>query len=181
MLFVVSAVLALGGGTGTLGASAAPALVLDVTAASNPASSTSWRVAPSPVVLRAPARPRARPAQPARTRAEPAVVAAPDVRAAVQPIVRRPAAVIAVLPRPITPSAAATGLLPRTTNAVRRVGEDLSSAARKTATPLAEVAAPLGPPVSQAVQDVLDRQAITLKRTTDGLGGALDNVLAPKR
>lgn len=182
MLFVVSAVLALGGGTATLRASAAPALFLEPTAASNPAGAISWRAAPSPVVLRAPARPRVRRAQPARTRAEPAVVAAPDVRAAVQPIVRRSAAVVAVPPRPITPRAAATELpLPRTANAVRRVGEDLSSAARKTATALAEVASPLGPPVSQAVQDVLDRLAITPKRTTDGLGSALDNVLAPKR
>jgi hypothetical protein len=31
------------------------------------------------------------------------------------------------------------------------------------------------------VQDVLDRLAIALKRTTDALAGPLDKVLAPKR
>jgi hypothetical protein len=182
MLFVVSAVLALDGASGTLRASAAPALVLEVTAASNPGISSSRRAAASPVVLRAPVRPRARRRRPAsRTRSEPAFAAAPDVRGLVQPIVRRPTAVV-VAPRPITQPSATTGLpLPRTEDAVRRVDEDLSSAARKTGTGLADVAAPLGPPVSQAVQDVLDRQAITLKRTTDGVGGALGNVLAPKR
>jgi hypothetical protein len=99
------------------------------------------------------------------------------MRPAVAPIVRPPAAVVAVLPRSVTPAPAATRL-PHTGDAVRRVGDDLSSAARKTGTTLTKVAEPLGPPVSQAVQDVLDRLAITLKRTTEGLGGTLDKVLA---
>ena len=99
MLFVVSAVLALDGASGTLRASAAPALVLEVTAASNPGISSSRRLAASPVVLRAPTRPRPRPRarrlrSTLRTRFEPAFAAAPDLRAVVQPTVRRPAAVV---------------------------------------------------------------------------------------
>jgi hypothetical protein len=184
MLFVVSAVFALGSSSGTLRSSPASTLVLEASAASDPDIPSSHPAAPTAVVLRAPAptrpRPRSRGERPARTRAQPAVASAPATRPAAQSIIRRPEAVDAV-PRSVTPAPAAARVpLPHAGDAVRRVGDDLSSATRKTGTTLATVAEPLGPPVSQAVQDVLDRLAITLKQTTDGLGGTLDKVLAKK-
>jgi len=65
---------------------------------------------------------------------------------------------------------------PATGDGVRRVGDDLSSTAHSTGQALADVTAPLSPPVSAAVQKVLDLVAALLRRTTNGLGGTLDKL-----
>jgi len=52
---------------------------------------------------------------------------------------------------------------------------------RKTGTALADAALPLAPPVSVAVQQVLNVVADIVRRTTDGLGNTLDALLPPKR
>jgi hypothetical protein len=59
---------------------------------------------------------------------------------------------------------------------VRRLGDDLSSVAQNTGKALSDVTAPLAPPVSSAVQKVLDAVAEVLQRTTNGLGGTLDKL-----
>jgi len=83
-------------------------------------------------------------------------------------------------PKPVLPQATApaapTSHITATGDGVRRIGEDLSSTAHSTGKALADVTAPLGPPVSAAVQKVLDLVAALLRRTTNGLGGTLDAV-----
>jgi hypothetical protein len=179
-LLVVSAVFAFGGHAGGLRSAAERSpLVLD--AAADISDHRPGFPEAAPVVLRAPVRPLARRERPARSHAMPAAVVAPQPLATVQPMVRAPAVVVAVSPRPIAPLPGSAEGLPRTGDAVRRAGIDLSSTARRTRTTLADVAAPLGPPVSQAVQDVLDRLTSVLRRTTDGISATLDKVLSPKR
>jgi len=73
---------------------------------------------------------------------------------------------------PATPAAVKPA--PRTADALRRVGEGLSSGAQSAAAAVEQIAALLAPAVSRAVQDVLDIAAALLRRTTSGLGGTLD-------
>src|SRR5688572_19243231 len=161
-LLAVSAVFAFVGGAGGLRISASrPALILNDSAVSNPGVSLRARRAAAPVVLRSVARRSAASGRSMRTRGTPVTVAAPEARAAVGPTIRRPAAVAAVTTQPVAPQVAEQ---PRTGDAVRRVGGDVSSTVQKTAATLSSATAPLGPPVSRAVQDVLDRIAALLKR-----------------
>jgi hypothetical protein len=64
---------------------------------------------------------------------------------------------------------------------VRKVGESLSSTVQNTGNALAEATQPLAPPVSAAVQQVLNVVAEIVRRTTDGLSNTLDTLLPPKR
>jgi hypothetical protein len=64
---------------------------------------------------------------------------------------------------------------------VRKVGDSLSSVVQSTGTALANATQPLAPPVSAAVQQVLNLVAEIVRRTTDGLGNTLDALLPPKR
>lgn len=181
-LLAVSAVFAFGGSSGDLVSSGSrPALILDVSESSKPDLSgrRSPRPATAPVVLRAPARSPLRRERSVRSQRGPVTIAAPEVRAAVQPTVRTPSAVPAASSRAITPSVGT--VQPRTGDVVRRVGDDLSSTVQQTSATLARVVRPLGPPVSKAVQDVLDRLAGVLERTTAGVGDTLDKILAPKK
>jgi len=63
---------------------------------------------------------------------------------------------------------------------VRTAGEDLSGKVQGTADALARVTDPLLPPVAAATQKVLNVVAELLRRTTDGLGGTVDGLLAPR-
>jgi hypothetical protein len=181
-LLVAGTVFAFGGSGGSLrSASAESAFILDGSAGHAPGMSHgSQPVAVAPVLLRARPRPHPRPParreRPARAEVTPAPVAPPQARVVVQPRFRNAPAVAGVPQPPIAaPATISTG------DGVRRVGAGISSTVKSTGTTLAAATAPLGPPVSQAVQDVLDRLAIALKRTTDALAGPLDKVLAPKR
>jgi hypothetical protein len=179
-LLVVGTVFAFGGSGGNLrSASAKPAFILDGSAGRAPGISPGPQpVAVAPVLLRPQPhpRPQARRERPARADVTPVPVAPPQARVVVKPMLRN-ATVVAAVPQP--PIAAPAAI--RTRDAVRRVGAGISSTVQDTGTTLAAATDSLGPPVSQAVQDVLDRLAIALKRTTDGLAGTLDKVLAPKR
>ena len=172
-LFAVSVVIAFGGWSAGMGDSG-PATTL-VFGASDPMPTKtvgSRRAELAPDVLRA-AKPAPRPA------AAPAHAVAQtggDAHARVishavitnvppKPVVEQPAA-------PAAPSSHITA----TGDGVRRVGEDLSSTAHTTGKALADVTAPLGPPVSAAVQKVLDLVAALLRHTTNGLGSTLDAV-----
>jgi hypothetical protein len=64
---------------------------------------------------------------------------------------------------------------------VRSAGEGLSGTVRNTGDALAQLTAPLLPPVTAATQKVLNAVALLLRRTTDGLGNVVDHALpAPK-
>ena len=78
-------------------------------------------------------------------------------------------------PPAISPPAAAT---PKAGDGVRELGDTLAGTVQKTGDGVGAVAEPLGPPVSKAVQDVLNLavKAINdlLMKTTGGLAGLLD-------
>jgi len=176
-LFTVSVVIAFGGWSAGMGSATTPtALVFDGFSAM-PSSREPTRLASTdPVVMRAPAQQHAR-----RTETAPARAAsAPAGPTAATVVSRR--SVVSRAPT-FTPPADAPVVqnpAPAPTNhagdAVRRVGDGLSSTAQKTGTALSDVTSPLGPPVSEAVQQVLDLVALVLQRTTDSLGGTLDKV-----
>jgi hypothetical protein len=60
---------------------------------------------------------------------------------------------------------------------VRSAGDDLSGAVQSTGNKLGEVTDALLPPVTNAVQSVVNILAALLRRTTNGLAGAVDGVL----
>jgi hypothetical protein len=174
-LFAVSLVIAFGGWSAGMGESGpATALVFGASDAMPAKTVHSGKSAAAPVVLRA-----ARPAPPraaAPERAHAVAQTGSDAHARIishavisnvppKPVVQQPAA-------PAAPASHITA----TGDGVRRVGEDLSSTAHSTGKALADVTAPLGPPVSAAVQKVLDLVATLLRRTTNSLGGTLDAV-----
>ncbi|HEX8155756.1 MAG TPA: hypothetical protein VF526_00105 [Solirubrobacteraceae bacterium] len=173
-LLVVGAVIAFGGSGGNLrSASPKPAFVLHGSAGRASGISAARADGRAPILLRARAGHKARRPRLMRAQVKPAPVASPVTPVVAQPSIRSAPAVAAVPQEPAAPV--------RSGDTVRRVGDGIGSAVQKTATTLEATTAPLGPPVSQAVQDVLDRVAIQLKRTTDGLAGTLDKVLPPKK
>ena len=176
-LFTVSVVIAFGGWSAGMGSATTPtALVFDGFSAM-PSQREPTRLASSdPVVMRAPAQQHARRAEttPARAAAAPAGPTAATIVRGRSTVSRAPTNTQPAEP----PVAAKPAPAPQTHagDAVRRVGEGLSSTAQKTGTALSDVTAPLGPPVSEAVQKVLDLVALVLQRTTNSLGGTLDKV-----
>jgi hypothetical protein len=177
-LFTVSIVIAFGGWSAGMGESAAPSALVIAGTTTTPSKSHASRRSADPVVLRAPAHRGERhvaaapaPVAPART---PRLAAARVLR---HPVVTqapdRPQPVSAPPGETPTPAKKHT---PPAGDAVRRLGDDLSSAAQNTGKALSDVTAPLAPPVSSAVQKVLDAVAEVLQRTTNGLGGTLDKL-----
>jgi hypothetical protein len=179
-LFTVSVVIAFGGFSAGMGGSEPIETLVIAQTTTTPAKAGSAHHSAAPVVLRAPA---ARPRRHAPAARPPAVrKIARDAGAG--RVVRRSVAHAPSLqppsvqepPAATPPAPAPKHDAPPTGDAVRRLGDDLSSAAQNTGKALGEVTAPLAPPVSSAVQKVLDVVAETLQRTTNGLGGALDKL-----
>lgn len=174
-LFAVSIVIAFGGWSAGMGESG-PATTL-VFAASEPMPAKTVHSRKGefvPVVLRAAKRPPRPAVAPVRAHAIAQSGSAAQARVISHSVISNPPPK-PVLPQPAVP-AAPTSHITATGDGVRRVGEDLSSTAHSTGKALADVTAPLGPPVSAAVQKVLDLVAELLRRTTNGLGGTLDKV-----
>ena len=174
-LFAVSVVIAFGGWSAGLG-EAQPATTLVFGSAEPPhavAARAAARADREPVVLRAPAPPRPHRAA-SRPTADVAASAGTDARVVSQPssaTVQHPS-----VGPPATVAPPAPAPKPATGDGVRKAGEDLSSAAHSTGQALSQVTAPLAPPVSAAVQKVLDLVAVLLQRTTNSLGGTLDKL-----
>jgi len=68
---------------------------------------------------------------------------------------------------------------PRAGDGLRGAGDALSSTVQGVGGGVAQLTEPLAPPVSAAVQDVLNLVAALLRQTTNGLGGTLDKLAAP--
>jgi hypothetical protein len=74
---------------------------------------------------------------------------------------------------PSTSSAPQPSAKPNLGDNVKQLGNDLSTKVQETGSSLAQATAPLGPPVSAAVQQVLNVVATLLQQTTNLLGNAL--------
>ena len=183
-LLTISAVFAFGGWSNPVSeAVTKPALVFDqVNPSDRDGSRILARSRDRRIVARAPrpARAERRTPRPAatRTRARATGPAATSVSAPGSG--SAPALELPVERRPAAPPVAAPPA-PKTGDQVRKVGDSLSTAVQSTGTALADATQPLAPPVSAAVQQVLNIVADVVRRTTDGLGNTLDALLPPKR
>jgi hypothetical protein len=184
-LLALSVVFAFGGWSGPLSQSAdRPALVF---AAPNLPDAADGQVIATGEAIVAPA-PRATAARREdrsadvigpRARRAPghaaASVSTGGVASVPNPTLPSPSPSPAVAPPPPAPVAAR-----KTGDHVRQIGTSLRSKLQQTGTTLADATLPLAPPVSAAVQKVLNLVADIVHRTTDGLGNTLDALL-PRR
>jgi hypothetical protein len=188
-LLTVSAVVALEGWPGLGESKARPALVVDGITLPKPGATASATPA---VVLPAAPRPRPRPARVAKARK---AVSAPAVRttdkAASRPPVSKPSPapdiVAPVLPastsepsRPKLPAAPKAPSVADVGDGVREAGEGLSATVQSVGKTLNTVAAPLAPPVGQALEDLTKLVAALLQKSTNLVGGTLNNVLGQR-
>ncbi len=181
-LLTISAVFAFGGWSDSVSQSVTkPALVFaganssDADAAQTVAAANKTQiVAPAPPPRAEP--PRSRPAADrsiARPTA-PAVTSVSTTGNGTAPNLDLPARPAADPPPAAAPTPQRSG------DHVRKVGTSLSSTVQNAGTALSQVTQPLAPPVSAAVQQVLNLVAEIVRRTTDGLGGTLDALLPKK-
>jgi hypothetical protein len=181
-LLAVSAVFAFGGWSDSVSESARqPALVVEgstLTRARDGHART--RAGARPIVVAARARSQSASGSDAR------LTAPRRVRPAANRIVttRRagaatpPPSLSAPVVRPVAPHPAAAKK--QTGDVVDKVGDGLSATVQGTGAALAQATEPLAPPVSSAVQKVLNVVATVLNRATDGLAGTLNTLLPQK-
>jgi hypothetical protein len=176
-LFAVSVFIAFGGWSAALGESAPPAALVIAGTATTASQKDSERRRAAPVVLRARAQRPQRHAAAVPRRVEPKPVRVTEARFVPHPAVTSaPAAAPVQTPPAVTPQPAPPKKAAPTADAVRRLGDGLSSTAQNTGKALNEVTAPLSPPLGAVVQKVLDAVGEVVQRTTDGLGGTLDKL-----
>ncbi len=182
-LLTISAVFAFGGWSDAMSQSVTkPALVFAGANSSDPdaagmvaAANTAQLVAPAP-----PSRPEPRRARPAADRNTASATAPATTSVSAPGSATAPELDLPVGRRPVNPPAAAAPTTQKSGDRVRKAGDSLSATVQNAGTALSEATAPLGPPVSVAVQQVLNLVAEIVRRTTDGLGGTLDTLL-PKQ
>jgi hypothetical protein len=173
-LLSVSAVFAIGGFDGGDDGSSNEALVLDVSSRRD-AVAADARPSATPVVLRTPKR---QPAHIARNPAHAPQSQAHHVVTRTQPatVAQVPSAgsgsTSAPQPRP-APSATKAASKPNLGDGVRELGDNLGTTVQEAGGTLAQATAPLGPPLSVAVQQVLNLVAALVNGTTKGIGDAL--------
>jgi len=182
-LLAVSAVFAFGGWSDSPSSSVKqPALVVAGVTPTQPAAGGAGARARTarPIVVAAPERRTKRAGSRSRARSS------RRVRPAKRPVTTRPAGAATSIPglsppvvRPAAPSPPAV-VKKRTGDGVRKVGDGLSSTVQGTGAALSDVTKPLAPPVSSAVQKVVDAVAAILSSTTNGVAAVLDKLLPPK-
>ena len=130
------------------------------------------RVASSTVLIKSTPAPRKAPARASRAQ-RPRSAGSPVTRPKFNPGIRdlNPPPAQPATSAPPAPPAPAAG------DGVRDVGDTLSATVKGTGHAAGQAAQVLGPPVSQAVQDVLDLLTSVLEGATGGLAGALDKTL----
>lgn len=136
---------------------------------------TSRIVAPAPV--RAASVERSRPTASTRESAPRGAATGVDTSSQIAPRVNDPDPLSRPTPPPPPPPPASQ---PTPGDHVTNAGEALSGTVQSTGAALAEVTEPLAAPVSAAVQQILNLVAEAVRRTAEGLGGAVDGLLAPK-
>ena len=175
-LLAVSAVFAFGGWSAPIAQSEPQtALIL-----ADDGSGSSAAVA-KPLVLAARDRPRstrsvARPSAPAQSRSR-AGEALLQSATRPRPKASYPAPAVSA-PDPQTAPPAPAAAKPSPGDGVRSAGEGLGNTVQSTGDALAQVTDPLLPPVTAATQKVLDGVAELLRRSTDGVGGTVDGLVA---
>ena len=179
-LLTISAVVAFGGWAESNTVSVdRPELVFAGSPLSSPDSDRIARRAKSPLVVRAPEKraPRRSPA-PSTRRETPVRETPRDTNGGVREGGGRPR----VNPVPAPPPPPPSDKPERETagDHVSKVGESLSSTVQGTGSALAEATQPLAPPVSAAVQQVLNIVAELVRRAGSGLGGAVDALVPPR-
>ena len=178
-LLAVSAVLAFGGWADTTPSSVdSPLLVFAGSTLATPSDTQIAVRTESPLVVRAPERRAERSAASAPSSRTQDQRSAERAASAVQPRSGRPRVNLPTAPPP--PPAPAAPQRDTAGDHVSKVGESLSSTVQGTGSALADATQPLAPPVSAAVQQVLNIVAELVRRTTDGLGGALDTLVPPR-
>jgi hypothetical protein len=186
-LLAVSAVFAFGGWSDSDSASGAkqPALVF---AGSTPLKSPAPRSVPvaadtarivAPAPTRGTDRGGGKPRSP-RTRRD-------VVRAVQPPATSRSANDDSSTPNLDAPAAAPVVRAPsaprvarNTGDDVRKIGDSLSSTVQSAGTALANATQPLAPPIGAVIQQALNVVGEVVRRTTDGLGATLDQLLPAK-
>ena len=170
-LLVVTLVFAIDGFTG---AAQEPAMRSAFLIKAQPASDAEVqqpRAQPTPVVIRQAPAPASRPAPVTQSAPESQRVRTPsgdESQPSFTPRVRD------IGPATTTPPAATDDASPAPGDGVREVGEAVTSTLTDTGEAASGATLPLGPPVSEAVQDVLDVVIGLLEGATSGLAGALD-------
>ncbi len=171
-LFLFSVVFALPGLTGSSDAPRASAAEVLESQSVQPRAARGGgaREASTSVVISAPARRSARPARQASGARRAAPAAKPSFNADLPD-----------LNSPVSPAPEAAAQAPSTAaigDSVVKVGDVATATVKGTGAALAEATAPLlGPPVAQAIQDVIDLLTSVLEGATGALGGALDKAV----
>ncbi len=139
----------------------------------------------SPVVLAEVTRsePRRKSSRPARTTRRPArstkqVAPLPDVTT--HPTVTAVAPSESDVPAETVAPASVVEQRKSLGNGLRTAGQDLSTTVEDTGSALAQVTQPLAPPVSSAMQKIMNLVATLLRRATGGLGDVVDGLLPAK-
>jgi hypothetical protein len=92
-------------------------------------------------------------------------------------VLRRDRAATGVRAGDGTPPSGPGSATPSTGDGVREIGDTVNATVQHTGAVARTAAAPLGPPVSQAVQNVLNLIGSWLEGATNGVAGALDKTL----
>jgi hypothetical protein len=171
-LLLVSFAVSLDGFAGGVDASASDAAItLRGPALATPAAVGTGSRPATAVVVRAPApKPRA---VLRRDRAATGVRAGDGTLQARRPVQSSAGAGDLAPPPPSGPGSAT----PSTGDGVREIGDTVNATVQHTGAVARTAAAPLGPPVSQAVQNVLNLIGSWLEGATNGVAGALDKTL----
>lgn len=177
-LLTLSVVFAIGGFQGAEAAGSREALILDLQDRARSERVKEVARTATPIVARAPARsPRSRrptrsSSPSGRVRSEPAATTSSAIKGNPQ-VAQLGAGGASGGEGSAPPNPSSAAGKPNVGDSVQKLGDDLSSTLQQTGANLAQATAPLGPPVSAAVQQIVNFVAALVQQTTNALGGVL--------